>query len=83
MRLNGRPAKPSEQVRQGDVVEFDEPEPADLTPSAEAIPLDVLYEDDDLVVVVKPAGMVVHPAAGHRSGTLVHALLGQIGRAHV
>lgn len=45
----------------------------------EAIPLEVLYDDDDLVVVVKPAGMVVHPAPGHVSGTLVHALLGRGG----
>jgi 23S rRNA pseudouridine1911/1915/1917 synthase len=45
-------------------------------PQPEVIPLDVIYEDSDLVVVVKPAGMVAHPAAGHHSGTLVHALLG-------
>ena len=49
------------------------PEPA--TPRAEAIPLDILYEDEDLVVVNKPAGMVVHPAAGHADGTLVNAIL--------
>lgn len=54
-------------------VEFPEPEPTQLIP--EAIELDILYEDDNLLVVNKPAGMVVHPAAGHRSGTLVHAAL--------
>lgn len=48
-------------------------------PAPEAIPLDVVYEDEDLVVIDKPAGMVVHPAAGHSSGTLVHALLGRGG----
>jgi 23S rRNA pseudouridine1911/1915/1917 synthase len=50
------------------------PEPSSLTP--EAIPLDIIFENEDLLVVNKPAGMVVHPAAGHHSGTLVHAALG-------
>jgi len=63
-------------VRENDLVELEEPAPADLLPQPEAIPLDVVYQDADLVVVVKPAGMVSHPAAGHHSGTLVHALLG-------
>jgi 23S rRNA pseudouridine1911/1915/1917 synthase len=63
-------------VRENDLVELEEPAPADLTPRPEAIPLEVVYQDSDLVVVVKPAGMVSHPAAGHRTGTLVHALLG-------
>lgn len=49
---------------------------ASSTPVAEAIPLEIIYQDDQLVVVNKPAGMVVHPARGHSSGTLVHALLG-------
>jgi 23S rRNA pseudouridine1911/1915/1917 synthase len=77
--VNGRTARAAEQVREGDVVEFVHPAapPASLEP--EALPLEVLYEDDDFLVVVKPAGMVVHPAAGHRSGTLVHALLGRGG----
>ena len=51
------------------------PEPAAATPGAEDLPLDVLYQDADLVVINKPAGMVVHPGAGHESGTLVNALL--------
>lgn len=54
-------------------VHIPEPEPLDLVP--EAIPLDVLYEDEHLLIVNKPAGMVVHPSAGHSTGTLVHALL--------
>lgn len=52
----------------------------ETAPQPEAIPLDVIYEDADLVVIDKPAGMVVHPAPGHRSGTLVHALLGRGGQ---
>ncbi|TMD07171.1 MAG: RluA family pseudouridine synthase [Chloroflexi bacterium] len=77
--VNGNPARPADQVRAGDVVEFRLPAPADLRPAAEQIPLAVLYEDEDLLVIDKPAGMVVHPAAGHFTGTLVHALLGRGG----
>ncbi len=54
------------------------PAPKDPTPQAEDIPLEILYEDADLAVVVKPRGMVVHPAAGHSEGTLVNALLGNL-----
>jgi 23S rRNA pseudouridine1911/1915/1917 synthase len=62
-------------VRDGDTVTIDVPPPVLSTVSSEALPLDVLYQDDDIVVVNKPAGMVVHPAAGHDRGTLVNALL--------
>jgi 23S rRNA pseudouridine1911/1915/1917 synthase len=78
--VNGLRARPSEGVTEGDVLEYERPEAQELPPQPEAIPLEVLYEDADLVVVDKPAGMVVHPAAGHRSGTLVHALLGRGGQ---
>jgi len=54
------------------------PAPKDAAPQAEDIPLEILYEDGDLAVVVKPRGMVVHPAAGHSEGTLVNALLGNL-----
>ena len=54
------------------------PAPREAVPQAENIPLEILYEDEDLAVVVKPRGMVVHPAAGHWEGTLVNALLGQL-----
>jgi 23S rRNA pseudouridine1911/1915/1917 synthase len=64
---------PGDQIR----VRLPDPEPSALTP--EAIPLDILYQDADLLVVDKPAGMVVHPAPGHRSGTLVNALLHAVG----
>jgi 23S rRNA pseudouridine1911/1915/1917 synthase len=66
-------------VAEGDVVEFDLPAPALVEPTPEALPLEVLYEDADFLVVVKPAGMVVHPGPGHHRGTLVHALLGRGG----
>ncbi|MEZ5926072.1 MAG: RluA family pseudouridine synthase [Hyphomicrobiaceae bacterium] len=59
------------------VVELPEPEPA--TPEPEAIALDIVYEDDALIVVDKPAGLVVHPAIGHRAGTLVNALIAHCG----
>lgn len=73
--LNGRDARPSTPVRVGDVVTVRRPisQPTDLL--AQDIPLNVVYEDADVVVVDKPAGMVVHPAPGHLDGTLVNALL--------
>lgn len=63
------------KVRTGDVYQLEIPEPDEAVPQAEDIPLDVVYEDDDLIVVDKPAGMTVHPAPGAYSGTLVNALL--------
>jgi 23S rRNA pseudouridine1911/1915/1917 synthase len=74
--VNGRPARPAQKLRAGDRVRWRPPPPEPpqgLSP--EAIPLAVLYEDAHLVVIDKPAGLVVHPAAGHPTGTLVHALL--------
>jgi len=73
--VNGRAAKPHRTVRQGDrvTVTLPPPEPSEALP--EEIPLNIVYEDDALLVVDKPAGMVVHPAAGVRRGTLVNALL--------
>lgn len=72
--VGGRHGKPSFRLRPGDVVSFRLVEPPRESPIPEDIPLDVLYEDDDLAVVNKPADMVVHPARGHWSGTLVGAL---------
>ena len=63
-------------MRAGDVVEFELPEPEWVQPDPEAVPLRVLHDDGEVVVVDKPAGMVVHPSRGHSGGTLVHALLG-------
>lgn len=74
--VNGAVAKSSYRVRGGDSVEMELPPPAPDPLSAQDIPLAVVYEDDDLLVVDKSAGMVVHPAPGHSANTLVNALLG-------
>ena len=77
--VDGSQVKPSHSVRAGDVVKVNLPEPQPhVFPRAESIPLDIVFEDNDLIVVDKPAGMVVHPAAGVSSGTLVNALLAHI-----
>jgi 23S rRNA pseudouridine1911/1915/1917 synthase len=75
VRVNGRPSKPSHTVREDDEVRIEIPPPRPLEARPEKIPLDVLFEDNDLIVVNKPAGLVVHPAAGNREHTLVNALL--------
>ncbi len=73
--VNGQMVKASQRVEAGDaiVLRLPPPEPSEVQP--EPIPLDIVYEDTDLLVVNKPAGMVVHPAYGHRTGTLVNAVL--------
>jgi len=73
--LNDSPARPRDIVRTGDRVEINEPPPEKIDIEPEAIPLDVLFADEDLIVINKPAGLVVHPGAGHREHTLVNALL--------
>jgi 23S rRNA pseudouridine1911/1915/1917 synthase len=73
--VDGRTRKSSHRLRGGERVELVPPMPVSAEPAPEAIALTVLHEDRDLLVVDKPAGMVVHPGAGHRSGTLVNALL--------
>lgn len=75
VQLGGRPATPHTALRAGDAISVDLPPPVDPTLISQPLPIDVVYEDDDLVVVNKAAGMVVHPAAGHPNGTLVNALL--------
>ncbi len=75
VRVNDRACKPSYRVRVGDSVAVEIPPPRPLEARPEEIPLDVLFEDADLIVINKPAGMVVHPAAGHHEHTLVNALL--------
>lgn len=75
IRLNGEPARKSARLEPGDVVDVEVPDPVSSEIVAEDIPLDIVFEDRDLLVVNKPSGMVVHPAPGHRSGTLVNALL--------
>lgn len=71
----GRPAKSNQPVKAGQSIAVDAPEPIEPRPQPEAIPLPIVYQDHDIIVIDKPAGMVVHPAAGHASGTLVNALL--------
>jgi len=75
IRVNGRPAKPSHHPKAGEAVSVTWPEAEPCVARPEDIPLDVLYEDEDLLAVNKPAGLVVHPAAGHAEHTLVNALL--------
>ena len=73
--VNGKTAKPSQRLDGGEQIQADIPEAIESDLKAELIPLDIRYEDEDLLVVNKPAGMVVHPGTGHDSGTLVNALL--------
>ncbi len=77
--LNGKPLKKNYKTTPGDVLEvvLPDPEPVDVVP--QNIPLDVVYEDSDVIVINKPVGMVVHPAPGHPDGTLVNALLYHCG----
>jgi 23S rRNA pseudouridine1911/1915/1917 synthase len=75
VRVGTGAAKSNQAVKTGQDITVDVPEPVDPVPQPEAIELPILYQDSDLMVVDKPAGMVVHPAAGHDSGTLVNALL--------
>ena len=77
--LNGKPARKNDKTTPGDLLEvaLPDPEPVDVRP--QNIPLDVVYEDGDVIVVNKPVGLVVHPAPGHPDGTLVNALLYHCG----
>jgi 23S rRNA pseudouridine1911/1915/1917 synthase len=79
VQVNDAPIlKPSQKLKRGDRITVDVPPPEPSSVGAEAITLDVVYEDADLLVVNKPAGMVVHPAPGHSGGTLVNALLAHV-----
>lgn len=73
--LNGKPVKKNAPLKPGDTLLVSPPQPQDIDLIPQDIPLDIIYEDDDVVVVNKPVGMVVHPAPGHPDGTLVNALL--------
>src|SRR6266487_2069875 len=75
VRVNGITTRPSHLVRAGDEIELTEPPVEKIENQPEPIPLEILFEDKDLIVINKSAGLVVHPGAGHRSGTLVNALL--------
>lgn len=73
--VNGRATKAGQRLMPGDTVELEVPELRDVAAQAEEIPLDIVYEDSSLLVINKPRGLVVHPAAGNENGTLVNALL--------
>lgn len=73
--VNGNPKKASYIVKCDDDISFEVPDAEECNIEAEDIPLDILYEDDDVIVINKPKGMVVHPANGHYNGTMVNALL--------
>ena len=73
--VDGRPVKPSAKLKGGERIRVEVPPPADPSAEPEDLPLELVYEDQWLAVVSKPAGLVVHPAPGHPSGTLVNALL--------
>jgi 23S rRNA pseudouridine1911/1915/1917 synthase len=78
--VDGRTIRdPGHRVNSGAAIVVAVPEPAPAKPAAEAIPLSVVYEDDDIIVIDKPKGLVVHPAAGHQTGTLVNALIAHCG----
>lgn len=78
--VNGTPAASKKQsVSEGDIIEIDLPEPEPLAVTAENIPIEIVYEDDDVAVINKPRGMVVHPGPGNQSGTLVNAIMYHIG----
>ena len=75
VRVGSQPRKASHEVRDGEVIEFEIPPPASVGLMPQAIPLNILFEDADVIVINKPPDLVVHPAAGHAEGTLVNALL--------
>ena len=79
IQVNGAVQKASYPVHTEDLIRVTIPDAVETTIEPENIPLDIVYEDDDLLVVNKPKGMVVHPAPGHSTGTLVHALLYHCG----
>lgn len=78
VRVNGQPARASQRLKGGERVWLRVPAPVPATPQPEPLPVSLLYEDRDLLVVDKAPGMVVHPGAGHASGTLVNALLHRV-----
>ena len=79
VRRNGKPGKKNDKLNIGDTIEYTIPEPREVDIVATEMKLDIAYEDDDLLVINKPKGLVVHPAAGHQEDTLVNGLLYALG----
>ena len=79
VRRNGKPGKKNDKLNIGDAIFYEIPEPKAVDIAPKEIPLDIVYEDDDLLVINKPKGLVVHPAAGHQDDTLVNGLLYALG----
>lgn len=75
VEVNGKPVKSSYKTAAGDTVTFEVPKAVEAEITAQEMPLDILYEDEDVILINKPKGMVVHPAAGHYEGTLVNGLM--------
>ena len=76
---NGRPGKKNDKLNVGDAVDFSIPEPKEVDIQPTEMKLDIAYEDEDVIVINKPKGLVVHPAAGHQDDTLVNGLLFAMG----
>ena len=79
VKRNGKPGKKNDKLNMGDAIEYQIPEPKAVDIVAKDIPLDIVYEDADVLVINKPKGLVVHPAAGHQDDTLVNGLLYAMG----
>ena len=79
VKRNGKPGKKNDKLAQGDTIEYAIPEPKEVDIKPTQMQLDIAYEDDDLLVINKPKGLVVHPAAGHQDDTLVNGLLYAMG----
>lgn len=77
--VNSKSVKPSYKVKSADMIDISVPDPVNIDIAPENIPLDIIYEDDDIILVNKPKGMVVHPAPGHYGGTLVNGLMYHFG----
>ena len=77
--VNNKSVKPSYKVKSADMIDISVPDPVNIDIAPENIPLDIIYEDDDIILVNKPKGMVVHPAPGHYGGTLVNGLMYHFG----
>ena len=77
--VDGAPARGNRRLKRGETVEAEIPEPKEAEILPEDIPLEILYEDEDVILINKPKGLVVHPAAGHEEGTLVNALMHHCG----